>query len=325
MSATPFHRDYPETAYRGALRARPEGARAALGMGAGASIILAAAALLIRVPAPENEIAMTETEAPLEAPAKIAAKASTGLSGASAALDIAAPEFENEKKVVAVRDAENGSARVDSLTIGQFSMGGTFVHIDIHPNLDAGTTNADFFLDMKNHAQGAGLTASRIVQRTLVPTRFGSFETADIRLSESDGAGERACLATRLVEPKASLEIAGIACGAAAKPIDRVALSCMLDKLSYSAGGDNKTLNDFFLNAELTRGKGCAGVSRDDLTASIPPQKSARANPSHAKASLSKPLAAKPAVAKPAANLRKKAQVAAHPAAAPLEAAKVDE
>ena len=92
------------------------------------------------------------------------------------------------------------------------------------------------------------------------------------RRGEGVAASERSLPRDAPARPQAPLEIAGIACGAAAKPIDRFALACILDKLNYSAGSDNKALNDFFLNAELARGKGCANVSRDDLTASIPPR-----------------------------------------------------
>ncbi|WP_457795681.1 hypothetical protein [Methylocystis sp. S23] len=285
MSATSFDREYDESP-SGPLRARPAGVKAASGMGLGASVILAAAALLVRHPAQAPVIA--ETGAGVEAPAKIAAKASTELESAlggkpsAAALDIDAPEFEHEKKVVAVGDAKDGGPRVDRLTAGQFAMGAPFLRVDIHPDLDPKTTNADFFLDMKNHAQAAGLNVAKIGQRATLTTRFGAFEAADIRLAQPGGEGveasERACLAARMVETKIPLEIAGIACGAATKPIDRVAFSCLLDKLNYSAGGDNRALNDFLLNAELGRGKGCANVSRDDLTAAIP-QKAARAKP----------------------------------------------
>lgn len=283
MSATPF--DPYDEASMSPLRARQAGVRAALGMGVGASVILAAAALLIRHPAQTPAIAEIETPAGVASPAKIAAKATTELESALggkpgvASLDIDAPEFEHEKKIVAVGETKDGGPRVDTLTVGQFAMGAPFLRVDIHPDLDSKTTNADFFLDMKNHAQAAGLNVAKIGQRATMTTRFGAFETADIRLAQASGEGveasERACLAARMVEAKAPLEIASIACGAATKPIDRVAFACLLDKMTYSAGGDNKTLNDFFLNAELSRGKGCANVSRDDLTAAIPPQKPA--------------------------------------------------
>ncbi|PPD44458.1 MAG: hypothetical protein CTY15_07025 [Methylocystis sp.] len=288
MSANAFDREYETDSFQRPLRARTTGARAALGMGVGASVILAAAALLTRHTVETQTVADAGAPAAVEAHAKITTKATTDLDAApgtksASALDIEAPEFDREKKVVAVGDPKGDEPRVDSLTVGQFAMGAPFLRIDIHPDLDPKATNADFFLDMTRHARAVGLSVAKIGQPGTLATRFGAFETADIRLSQPGGEGveasERACLATRFVDVKAPLEIAGIACGSATAPIDRASLGCMLDKLSYSAGGDNKPLNDFFLNAELARGKGCTGVSREDVTASIPPHRTARAKP----------------------------------------------
>lgn len=295
MSANYYNREPAASAYRGPLRARVAGERAALGMGAGASLILAAAALLIRVPAPAPAFSTADIDAPpaQTAPAKISAKASTDLESAlgkpttAAALDIDAPEYAQEKKVVAVGEPKDGAPRVDTITIGQFGAGAPYLRVDVHPEPDPKVINADFFLDLKNHAQTAGLTASKIVGRATTSTRFGAFETADIRLSQPDGegaaSGERACIAGRLVDAKTPVKIVSIACGPAARPMDRVALACALDKLNYAPGGDNNPLNDFLLRAELARGKGCANVSREDLTATIPAQKPARAKPAHVK------------------------------------------
>lgn len=278
MSASPFDQTNALDSYAGPLRARPKGERAALGMGVGASVILALAALLTRHAGAPQAVATAE-EAPIAAPAKIAAKASAQAiptaTTTAAALDLDAPEFAHEKKAFVQGDPGDPKARVDSLTIGQFAMGGPFLRVDIHPDFDAEATNPDFFMDMTRHAREIGLEPGRISRPpATVTTRFGGFETADIRLtqpaSEGAPASERGCLAARLVDPKASVEIVGLACGSAAKPIDRVALACILDKLNYVSGSDNKALNDFFLNAEIARGKGCPNVSRDDLTASIP-------------------------------------------------------
>jgi hypothetical protein len=308
MSAINFDRDDAPIA-RGPIHARPAGVRAALGMGLGASVILAIAALFARHPAPTERTADAGVAAEPQSPAKISTKASMAPEAASPralALDIDAPEFEREKKQVVVGEAADGAPRVDSLTAGQFGMGGPFLRVDIHPELDAGAAQSDFFLDLTRHARDAGLNVVKIGQRSTLATRFGAFEAADIRLSQPAGEGvaasERACVAARLVDGKVPLEIAGVACGAAAKPVDRVAFSCILDKIEYSPGSDNKALNDFFLNAEIARGKGCANVSRDDLTASIP-----------RKTSVVRPV-------KPAAQAKKArpvAQAAAvHPAAA---------
>jgi hypothetical protein len=264
-------------AYAGPIRARPKGVRAALGMGIGACVVLAAAALLSRPAAPTANV-VADAPAAAPSPAKIAAKASMSDQASpdarAATLDMDAPGFEREKKVASLGEAQENGERVDSLTVGQFAMGAPYLRVDIHAELNPAATDSDFFLDMTRHARTVGLNASKIGQRATLTTRFGNFEAAEIRLSQPGGEGveasERACLAARLIDPKAPLEIAGIACGSAARPLDRVAFACVLDHISYSAASDNRALNDFFLNAELARGKGCVNVSRDDLTASIP-------------------------------------------------------
>ncbi len=269
--------DEADIGYAGPIRARPTGVRAALGMGVGACAILALAALFARPTAPHTS-AVAQTPAVAPAPAKISTKASMSDPSASeaqtASLDADAPGFEREKKVASIGETQENGERVDSLTVGQFPMGAPYMRVDIHPELTAAETDSDFFLDLTRHARAAGLNVAKIGQRSTLTTRFGAFEAADIRLSQPGGEGapasERACLAARLIDPKAPLEIAGIACGSAARPLDRVAFACVLDHIDYSAASDNKALNDFFLNAELSRGKGCVNVSRDDLTASIP-------------------------------------------------------
>jgi hypothetical protein len=278
MSANTLERDNAIATYGGVIRARPKGLRAATGMGVGACVILAAAALFARPPAEQHMVAEGAAVPPQATPAKISAKASMGAQSTpdaqTAALDIDAPEFEREKKLVSLGDSKEGAERVDSLTVGQFAMGAPFLRVDIHPELNPSASNPDFFLDMTRHARAIGLNVGKIGQRSTLTTRFGAFETAEIRLAQPGGEGaeasERACLAARLLDPKVPLEIAGVACGSAARPIDRVSFACILDKVTYSASSDNKALNDFFLSAELARGKGCVNVSRDDLTASIP-------------------------------------------------------
>lgn len=284
MRANTF--DDADVAYTGPIHARPKGIRAALGMGVGSCVILAIAALFARPAAAPHTNAVAETPAATPTIAKIIAKASMSsdvvAEARTASIDVDAPEFEREKKVASIGESREGEGRVDSLTVGQFAMGAPFLRVDIHPELSPAATDSDFFLDMTRHARAAGLNVAKIGQRATLTTRFGAFETADIRLSQPGGEGaeasERACLAARLIDPKAPLEMTGIACGSATKPIDRVAFACALDHVSYSASGDNRALNDFFLNAELARGKGCVNVSRDDITASIP-RKAAGAKP----------------------------------------------
>jgi hypothetical protein len=281
----PHYRRYAQP-----LRARPAGARAAIGMGVGATLILLAALTLSPRGAAVTEtkvVANVERPRAAVAAGKISSKISVEAIEASAlmakpfgAFDIAAPQFDGEKKTIAARDGENGSGRIDTLAIGQFAMGAPFIRVDIHQDISAKEKASDFYLDVARHAAEAGLNVTNIAEPSALITKFGPFETAEIRLSQpaSEGvaASQRSCLATRFIDGKLALEIAGLACGEAARPIDRVALGCLLDGVNYTVSADNPALKDFFAQAASTRSVGCANMSRDDLTATIPTQKNAK-------------------------------------------------
>lgn len=309
MSAAAYQVDYPPHG-AGPLRARPAGVRAALGMGVSATFILLSA-LLSGAP---RDVGVAETQAAspaatrsaLARPGKFSTKiaveniveASAFVAKPFSAFDIAAPEFEREKKTIAVRGGADGSGRIDSLTMGQFAAGAPFMRVDIHQDITEKETNADFFLDMARHAREVGLNVAKIGQPSALVTRFGAFETADIRLAqpaaEGVAASERSCLATRFIDGEQALEIAGLACGEAANPIDRVALGCIMERLNYTVSPDNAALNEFFAKAEAARGKGCVNVSRDDVTATIPAQKRGARPADGAQRAHAKPLRQKP-------------------------------
>lgn len=277
--------------YAQPLRARPTGVRAAIGMGVSSTLILLAALVLFSRGSDNVEpkvAANVETPRAIAlAPSgKITTKVSVDAVEASAlmarpfsAFDVAAREFEREKKTIAVRDGENGSGRIDTIAVGQFAVGAPFMRIDIHQDIVDKEKASDFFLDMARHAVDAGLNVAKIGQPSALITKFGSFETADIRLwqpsSQGVAASERSCLATRFIDEKLALEIAGLACGETASPIDRVALGCLLDRITYTASPDKPALNDFFSKAASASSIDCANISRDDLTATIPAQKNA--------------------------------------------------
>jgi hypothetical protein len=287
MSVAEF--DPSDRHYARPLRARPAGARAAIGMGVSATLILLAALIFLpREPRTAEPKSAPKIAPPrvTHAPGKITAKISVDAIEASALMakpfstfDIAAPQFAREKKTIAARDGEKGVGRIDTISIGQFAAGAPFMRVDIHQDITDGEKTSDFFLDMTRHAAQEGLNVAKIGRPSPLLVRLGSFETAEIRLSqpasEGVGASERSCLATRYVNGTLALEIAGLACGPAGRPIDRVALGCLLDRINYTASPDMPGLNDFFAQAAASRSIGCDNFSRDDLTATIPAKKKA--------------------------------------------------
>jgi hypothetical protein len=257
-----FDQDYVVQPGARPLHARPAGNIAAAMIGVVALLVLVVA-LIFAKPRPAIE-ASADTDERGGAVDNARAPETSGKAKQYAALDLAAPEFAKEKKALSSRRLDDADGREDSLTLGEFAFGGPYLRLDMRETPADKRGNPDFFLDMTRHAAQAGLAVVKISQVSPLASRFGSFETADIRLSQKAGdegaPTERACLALRLMAGKQSVEIAGVACGAPAKPIDRRALGCILDRLDYTPNGENVVFDKFFLAAEQERGRGCGGA-----------------------------------------------------------------
>jgi len=269
MSFTAFDQPYALRPGTRQIDARPRGALAATMIGGGALFILLVS-LLFGARAPvEDASPLAAADTPKTAAASAGGGAISALNSGSgagsgamskkfASFDLSAPEFAKEPKSFTERLLDTTGGREESVIIGQFAPAGPFMRLDLVLSGGEKIANSDFFLDMTRHATQAGLSATRIGQPSPLVTRFGNFEVADIKLTH-DGGEERACLAARFLNGKAPLEMAGLVCGVAARPIDRRTLGCILDRLDYLSNGENKAMDEFFLTAELDRGKGCAG------------------------------------------------------------------
>jgi len=260
MSAS-FDRDYVVQPGAEPLFARPAGNLAAAMIGVGALIVLGVALAFVK---PQPTIEASADNVRQAASADMAQPPGSAANAKQiAAFDLTAPEFAKEKKTFTTRRLDGADVREDNLTLGEFAFGGPYLRLDIRQTAADKRGNPDFFLDMTRHAAQAGLAVAKISQPSPLASRFGSFETADIRLTQpaiGEGAPtERACLALRLMAGKQPVEIAGVVCGAPARPIDRRALGCIVDRLDYLPNGENVALDQFFLAAEQERGKSCGG------------------------------------------------------------------
>jgi hypothetical protein len=261
MSVSGFDQEYIVHPGARPLYARPLGNLAAAMIGVAALMVLGAALVLVDNRPPVE--AQTDGDGLQALATAIAAPETAGAVKKYAAFDLSSPEFAKEKKSFTTRQLEGG-LREDNLTLGQFASGEPYLRLDIRQTNGEKRGVPDFYLDLARHAASAGLSVAKISQPTQLSTRFGSFEVADIRLSQASGEvapTERACLAMRLAGARQPVEIAGLSCGAPGKPLDRRALGCILDRLDYMPNGDNKTLDAFFLAAEQERGKGCNGTA----------------------------------------------------------------
>jgi len=238
------------------LRARPLGNLAASLMGVAALLVLAGSLAFVRAPQDATAAAppaavVAHAPAPVVAPERVAA------------FRLEAPEIDKEPKITFDPPLPSGG-RQETHAFGAFDTGRHYLRLDILQPAGEKLGNSDFFLDVARHAAQAGLGVVRIGQPTPLVTRAGAFEAAEIKLSLREGgvaaaaAGERSCLAVRLVNASLSMEIAGIACGAGAKPMDRRALGCLLDRVYYLPSGDNRALARSFPKVE---GPGCLGAA----------------------------------------------------------------
>lgn len=281
MSISAFDEEYADYSAPRVLRARPMGNLAASMIGGAAILILAIASIFVRLNAPEEKVASApaplQTQAAAPPVQKFAVQpASIIPAQKNGAFDLDSPEFAKEKKEFS-SSRRDGGGRDDVLTIGQFSGGGPFLYLAIQQTGGEKLGNSDFFLDMSRQASQAGLAAMRVGQPGPLATRFGAFEAADIRLTQGGfeitsptpitAADERACVAVRMMNPKLSLEVGGIACGSAARPIDRRSIGCLLDRLEYVPASDNKALAEFFAGAEATRTAACANAEAPAIAA----------------------------------------------------------
>jgi hypothetical protein len=113
---------------------------------------------------------------------------------------------------------------------------------------------SSFFIDLARRAAEAGHAVVRSAQPSVVATRLGPFEIAEVGLS---GAVERPCIAFRLRRDTAALGLSGWFCDAAGRPARRAQLVCLVDQLALTASADDLESRLLFAQAEPQGGAGC--------------------------------------------------------------------
>jgi hypothetical protein len=107
--------------------------------------------------------------------------------------------------------------------------------------------------------------AAELEAAGIVETKFGT--VALVRRSDArEGAG--ACLGFFKRIDDTGLRISGWSCQGDDAPAQRVAIGCMLDRLTLLASGNEPKLADLFARAELKRGN-CAATSSSDWVTGV--------------------------------------------------------
>jgi hypothetical protein len=171
--------------------------------------------------------------------------------------DLSGGDFAKLPLRYSARRDETRSARQDTLAYGMPKPGEPYLRITFYRTGAEPIVETTLFVDMARLAAEAGLAVTRNGRPTLVDTRFGVFEVSDVTVA---GKGPAAtCLGFRHARGSSNepLTISGLACGSAAKPIDRAALACTLDRIDLVSAGDDLQLQTVFVEAERRRGPGC--------------------------------------------------------------------
>ena len=186
---------------------------------------------------------------------------------------IASPDLAEPTSYIAQRN--RGGGRRDTITFGDPTADAQYLRMTFYRAGSEKAVVPSFWVEMARRAADGALS----VERTAVPdhlkTRFGNFETGDILVSS--GTASRACVGYRMAVQDPDFRISGFACGPRAQPVDRRALSCLIDRIDLVAAGDDKALSLFFARAEIDRQAECFAGRGGKLANWLAPQAGAPA------------------------------------------------
>lgn len=112
-------------------------------------------------------------------------------------------------------------------------------------------TQRPFFADMASRASEQHLALERLSEISELRTKFGPMQVAEGLLKRDDKT--TGCTLFRRLDT-GGLVIAGWYCAPAKRPLDRVALSCFLNRLDLVSAGRDQELKRHFAEAERQRG-----------------------------------------------------------------------
>jgi hypothetical protein len=111
-------------------------------------------------------------------------------------------------------------------------------------------TEKPLFAELASRAAEHRLVVERMAAPQDIRTKFGPMEAAEVTLRQENGA--LPCLAFRRID-MTGVTLVGWLCGHAQRPVDRVSMSCFVDRLDLIGGGRDQNLRKFFAEAERSR------------------------------------------------------------------------
>ena len=191
-------------------------------------------------------------------------------------------EFARLPLVYGARRESGGGGRRDLLTFGSPRGDTPYLQLSFHRSghspEPAPTLLAD--LDRIDPDGRTGITHAGVP--SMIETRFGPFETADLRRVTDRHSGPCIGFRSKPLDTDV-LRIAGLVCGTSDRPVGRDLLGCVIDRIDLVSAGSDDALRGLFVDAERRRGSGCAPapivsagtahITWLDANASAPPLK----------------------------------------------------
>ena len=172
--------------------------------------------------------------------------------------DLESPMLRGLPSAYSARRRPAGDGREDVLAYGKPGLDVPALRLRLRRGREAAATTP-LFAAIALQAAETNLSIERSGLADLMPTRFGTFEIADVTLT--DGSIARVpCSGFRLALAAPAFTIAGLACGLPGRAVTRTTLACLVDRLDLAFGGDYRALIDFFAASERRRDPACAGA-----------------------------------------------------------------
>jgi hypothetical protein len=194
--------------------------------------------------------------------------------------DVASPEFSTAFGVYEAQHNLVGGGRRDVVTLGAIDQNEPYLRVAFYRLGSDVAPQPSLFVEMARRASGAGLAVDRVSAPSLLMTRFGPFETADVTVSDVASASQdktRTCVGFRFSNAAPRFRVSGFACGQKGRPADRSAIACLIDRFDLVAAGEDEPLRAFFARAEQGRRPECFASKMAQNANWLAPQSSAPA------------------------------------------------
>jgi hypothetical protein len=173
-------------------------------------------------------------------------------------------EVQGEAVHHAARRERHSGAREEIVTAGRFDGDGPWLVMSLARTSEP---PARLAVTLARRASERGIALARSASPGALATKFGPIEAADITLGGAPFSADalrtdrtatgRACIGFRHAPDDVALTITGWFCGTDARPADRAALACLIERVGIAATGDDAALRQHFARAELNRQSSC--------------------------------------------------------------------